>query len=51
MDKDKIIIHILGLITIISLIGYWSKSYPALIAIIAYFIGIAVMKIKDKKNE
>lgn len=38
-------------ITIISLIGYWSKSYPALTALIAYVIGIAVMKIKHKKDE
>ena len=51
MKKDKIIINVFGLITVISIIGYWSKSYPALTALITYCIGLAVNNLKDKKDE
>ena len=49
--KHKLVNHILGLIVVISLIGYCSQSIPALTALIAYFIGIAVTSLnKTKQN-
>lgn len=47
---NKIVNFILGLIVVISLIGYTIKTIPALTALAAYGIGLAVGRINNKKK-
>lgn len=41
----------MGLATVINIIGLVSPNYPALAVLIAYCVGLAVVKLNQKENQ